>query len=61
MQISKACNNIKVSGDCFKVQCNVLFMSVFGVELPVKNEHFWALFNFSIIFFCLALLGILFL
>ena len=45
----------------FEVQCNVLFMSVFGVELPVKNEHFWALFNFSIIFFCLASLGILFL
>ena len=45
----------------FEAQCNVLFMSVFGVELPVKNEHFWALFNFSIIFFCLASLGILFL
>ena len=26
-----------------------------------KIEHFWALFNFSIIFFCLASLGILFL
>ena len=26
-----------------------------------KIEHFWALFNFSIFFFCLASLGILFL
>ena len=26
-----------------------------------KFEHFWALFNFSLIFFCLASLGILFL
>ena len=38
MQISKACNNIKILGELFKVQCNVLFMLVFGVELPVENE-----------------------
>ena len=34
----KACNNIKILGGLFEVQCNVQFMLIFGVELPVKNE-----------------------
>ena len=39
MQISKACNNIKISGDCLK--CNVMYYlcQFFGVELTVKNER----------------------
>ena len=32
------CNNIKYL-KLFEVQCNVLFLSVFGVELAVKYER----------------------